>query len=36
VRHRLAAKTVPMKPHAAVEGVAEPLAAACEFPELAR
>jgi hypothetical protein len=36
VRHRLAAKTVPMKPHAAVEGEAEPIAAACEFSELTR
>jgi len=26
---------VSMKPHAAVEGEAHPLAAACEFPELA-
>ncbi len=32
VRHGLAVQPVPMKPHAAVEGEAHPLAAACEFP----
>src|SRR3989442_10579974 len=31
VHHRLPAKSVAMKPHAAVEGEAHPLAAACEF-----
>jgi len=36
MRHGLAAQAVPMKPHAAVEGEADPIAAACEFPELTR
>src|SRR3989475_12672676 len=31
VYHRLASERVAMKPHAAVEGKAHPLAAACEF-----
>src|SRR5947207_6740849 len=31
VHHRLPAQSVAMKPHAAVEGEAHPLAAACEF-----
>src|SRR5438309_11875628 len=31
VHHRLASERVAMKPHAAVEGEAHPLAAACEF-----
>src|SRR5437879_10508817 len=31
VHHRLAPERVAMKPHAAVEGEAHPLAAACEF-----
>ena len=32
VNHRLATDGVAVKPHAAVEGKAHPLAAACEFP----
>jgi len=32
VDHPLAADPVSVKPHAAVEGEAHPLAAACEFP----
>jgi len=32
VHHALAVVEVPMKPNAAVEGEAHPLAAACEFP----
>ena len=32
VGHRFAVQPVPMKPHAAVEGEAHPLAAACELP----
>ena len=32
VDHRLVTDPVAVKPHAAVEGEAHPLAAACEFP----
>ncbi len=32
VRHAVAVEPVPMKPNAAVEGEAHPLAAACELP----